>query len=105
MKEFTPKNATQALRLIRTTERANNLISEGYTFFEDKEADYVAVCKPGREAASYFMSTENGDFKCECPDFVKNGDYCKHTICWGSMQDEAEMWEAICAEVDARAEV
>jgi len=96
------KNATDALRLAMTAERAAKLLSEGYTFSYEG-CDAVAVCKPGRLAASYIINIHTGE--CDCPDFQnpQHKDFCKHTLCWAEIESERQMWEAICAEEEARA--
>ena len=91
-----PKTAADALRMARSWEKAMRLIEEGYSFVNcttpDSPITLIAVYKPedAPAAPSYwiragFMAEEipNG---CTCPDFVKHGFYCKHTLCWEDMQ-------------------
>ena len=95
----TPRNIDQARRQISRTERAKEIIEAGYTFSFDDEADTVAVCKPGRLAADYFIL----DGKCDCQDFQNHGDFCKHTLAAGLVQEEARA-EAQAAAYDAEME-
>jgi hypothetical protein len=105
MNTINPRNASEALRYARTAERAQNILKEGYTFHRDPNSDVVAVCKPGRLAASYWLNMlEPG---CDCPDFRKHKDYCKHTLASEMLEareDEEAGLEAQCAEYDLRAE-
>src|SRR5579859_6125884 len=91
-----PRNINDARRLILREERARLILKEGYTFWPDAELDTVAVCKPGRLAADYWI--DGG--KCDCPDFEAHGDFCKHVLAYDMVMEEA----AQVAEMDRRAE-
>ena len=101
MKTLTIKVTTeQASRYIRTANRAETLVADGYTF-DEIGAEMVAVTKPGKLAASYFINLHTAE--CDCPDFTGNGSFCKHLIAYAAIQEEARMWEAICKEAEFRA--
>lgn len=110
----TPRNANEARRLANSYEKALTMAAEGYTF-EKMESGSIAICKPGRLAASYWIGEHlDGTNGCDCPDFTKNGSFCKHTIFvlieWEKEAQEAlhkaeeeEMFEEQCREYDTRA--
>ena len=93
-----PRNAQQALQQARLHERAQAILAAGYQFIEDKDTDVVAVVKPGRLAASYWINLLSEG--CDCPDAMK-GNYCKHRAAWKLLQeqaaDDAANMEAQCA--------
>ena len=78
-----PRNAMEALRQATVFARAEQIISDGYSFWpdEDPTMDMVSVCKPGFLHADYWIT--DGGLVCDCPDFAKFKDFCKHTIAWG----------------------
>lgn len=90
LSEINPANALEALRLARTEESAKQILEEGYTFELDTELEMVAVCKPGKESAAYWIFLGEGDDLlpqgCNCPDFLQRGGYCKHTLAWETWQ-------------------
>ena len=78
--------------------KAIEIIKEGYTFSKDAETGVIAVCKPGRLAASYWINVlEEG---CDCPDYMKHGKYCKHTLANGILEEEEASMEAQCELYD-----
>jgi SWIM zinc finger len=94
-------NINEARRMANSYAKAQQIIKEGYTFHKDADSDVIAVCKPGRLAASYWINMlEPG---CDCPDYRKHGKYCKHTLANGILEDDAANMEAQCAEYDLRA--
>jgi hypothetical protein len=96
-----PKNANDASRFFRTATYAAKIVAEGlYQFEQDAETKTVYVMKPGRLAASYTITEEDG---CDCPNFLEHGGYCKHTLAWAEIKENAKMWEAICSEVEEQA--
>ena len=101
MKEITPRTPAEALRYARTWERAQNLIAQGYGFWQTEGAaptDAVAVLKPGETSPAYWLNEAfSGLDTCTCPDFEKHGDYCKHLIAWDEVCRDA----ARCAEYEA----
>ncbi len=84
----TPRTINEADRQIRTVEYARQIIAEGYSFWpdEDPEMDMVAISKPGTLCATYLLM-ENGT-ACDCLDFQKHQDYCKHIIAYSIVQAE-----------------
>ena len=103
MNANTPRNAQQAIAQANRFDRARQIIKEGYTFTDMGDGG-IAVCKPGKLAASYWI---DGPFckGCDCPDATKNGNRCKHMLAWESINAEEaaelEGLEAQCAEYDA----
>lgn len=95
------KNPTEALRYARCAERAETLLREGYTFWKDVELETVAVCKPKRLAASYWIDLRES--RCSCPDFEQHGDYCKHLLAFKMKEEEDDDADRRAeAEQDAR---
>jgi SWIM zinc finger len=98
-------NINLAVQQANRYERAKTLLKEGYTFHKDQGSDVVAVCKPGRLAASYWLNMLSEG--CDCPDFLKRGQPCKHMLAWDILEakamEEAGL-EAQCAEYEWRAE-
>jgi hypothetical protein len=80
-----PKNAQEALQQANRLQRARAILAEGYTFHKDKDSEAVAVCKPGRLAASYWINLLSEG--CDCPDSMKGND-CKHLLAWDILQTE-----------------
>jgi hypothetical protein len=101
MTNRTPRNAQEAMMQALRFERAKQILKEGYTFHPDADSDVVAVCKPGSLPAAYWLNMlEPG---CDCPDFLKRGQPCKHMIAWEILEATAS-FEAQCAEYEWRAE-
>jgi hypothetical protein len=100
MNSSTPNNINAAIKQANRRERALNILKEGYKF-EDMGEGVIAVTKPGTTAAAYWLNMITPG--CDCPDAMK-GNNCKHEIAWEILQDEAKMWDAACAEYDARIE-
>lgn len=73
-----PRTINEAIRQADTTERARQIIAQGYSFWPEADRDTIAICKPGFLHADYWLS-DNGK-TCDCPDFVKHQDYCKHVL-------------------------
>ena len=96
----TANNINTARRQANSYAKAQEIIKEGYCFHKDADSDVIAVIKPGTTAAAYWINMiEPG---CDCPDYMKHpGTFCKHTMAWDILQEEAAMWEAQCAEYDA----
>ena len=101
---------SNAARYFRCADRASRLLSEGYKIVEGRcvmpntpgAAFLFSVVSPALNAYSVNLA----EVTCNCPDFEKNGDFCKHLIFVAETEkDNAEMWNAICGEVDARAEL
>lgn len=90
---YTPKNAIEALELAKRTERARQILAEGYGFEKD-EFGTVSVSKPGKMEAVYFINLFHPG--CDCPDALKTGKPCKHEIAWGLLQEEAARDAAMC---------
>ena len=95
----TTNNINTARREANCYTKALQIIKEGYTFTKDADSEVIAVCKPGQLAASYWINMISEG--CDCPDFQKHGTFCKHTMANDLIEDEAKMWESICAEYDA----
>ena len=100
-----PKTAADALRMAKCWEKAMHLIEEGYRFInllKDVPVPghtLVAVYKTQEETTPTYWITagfSNMQEGCSCPDFVKHGKYCKHTLCWEDM----ESMEAAIAEYE-----
>lgn len=81
-----PRTASEALRLAKTEEKAQAILSEGYTFEQEEDTKTVSICKPGKLSASYWIM----DGECSCPDFQKHGNYCKHILAWGIWKETVE---------------
>jgi hypothetical protein len=92
---YEPKTASETARFITLTERARQIIADGYTFSTDAEVGITYVCKPGRLASDY----ELFDGKCTCPARQRER-FCKHEIAVALIEAETEMWEEICAEYE-----
>jgi hypothetical protein len=94
-----PKNAQEALQQANRLQRARAILAEGYTFHKDKDSEAVAVCKPGRLAASYWINLLSEG--CDCPDSMKGND-CKHLLAWKLLEtekaDDAANMEAQCKQ-------
>lgn len=77
-----PRTAPEALRQATVFARAEQIISDGYSFwpYTDTTIDMVAVCKPGFLHADYWIT--DGGKVCDCPDFEKHKDVCKHVAAW-----------------------
>lgn len=82
----TPKNAVEANEQAKRLDRAKALLAEGYTFYRDADSEVIAVCKPGRLAASYFINMLTPG--CDCPDFLKTEQACKHMYAYEILQNE-----------------
>src|SRR5438105_2764972 len=87
-----PSNAQAAWQLARCWQRALDILKAGYSFWPDEELESVAVCKPGRLYAHYLITRG----VCDCPDYGRNGDYCKHTLAY----EEHQRNQALCEEYD-----
>lgn len=85
-------------RRAKRLQAAKQTIADGYTYWKDADG-ITAVCKPGRLAATYFIGLWK-DGACECPDFEKHGDFCKHTIAAGLSEEEKQ---AASCEMDLHA--
>ena len=108
----TPKNASVALRLAIRHERAQQIITEGYTFHYDALLGITYVCKPGESTATYCICDKseivapNGG--CSCPDYQNpaHQDFCKHSLALAIYQTHQEElnFEAMCEDYDLRAQ-
>jgi len=88
---FIPTNAVDALRLARAESKAKAIITEGYTFEAQEGTSLIAVCKPGKLAAAYWIETASDGFwqGCNCPASVANGGtFCKHLLAYDRLQAE-----------------
>ena len=93
-----PTNINTARREANSYAKAEEIIKEGYSFTDELgDGTLIAVVKPGRLAASYWIT----DGECDCPDFMQRGTFCKHTMAHSIKQDEEKMMEALCAEWEA----
>ncbi len=90
-------NINTAIAQANRFSRAIQIIKDGYCFTVENSGS-IAVCKPGRLAASYWIT----DGECDCPDRMK-GNVCKHELAWEILEDERANMEAQCAEYDRRA--
>lgn len=101
-----PKDAQSAVRFCRCAEKAATMKADGYTIVPllDVE-DALFVHKPlnqnGIYQGGYAIDLLNQT--CNCPDFTRQGFFCKHLIFVAEdlRQEERSKWEAICAEVEA----
>lgn len=105
MQNATPKTAQAAIAQANRFQRAQAILTQGYTFSQDVELNTVLVTKPGRLAAEYTIGEQlTGRDGCSCPDFQRTGIPCKHMMAWEIVQkqeeEEAQMWEAQCARYD-----
>ena len=92
-------NINTAIAEALCMERALNILKEGYSFTDELgDGTLIAVCKPGKLAADYWIMFG----KCDCPDFMKTGRDCKHMIANEIKKADEEMMEALCAEWEAR---
>ena len=95
------RDAETALRFLRTAQKAETLIRDGYTF------NKWQTCNE-----SFFVHTPNGDCyavyadqeRCTCPDFEKHQDFCKHLLCAIEIRMEERMIEVAEAEETVRQE-
>ena len=91
-------NINQAINQANRLQRALTILKEGYKLTDELgDGSLIAVCKPGRLAASYWIT----DGECDCPDRAK-GNICKHELAWDVLKAEEEMMEALCKEWEAR---
>lgn len=93
-------NINSARRAANCYAKAEQIIKEGYRFEKDADSEVIAVIKPGKLAASYWINLLSEG--CDCPDFMKHGNFCKHTMANDLLEDEMAGLEAQCAEYDAR---
>ena len=104
---FTPKTAIEASRLIRCTEAAAKL--EAVIFWNGDNTCTLDSWKTnvaGKRVNSRYELELNGP-TCTCPDFEKNGLFCKHLIYAGAVAvQEAieEAQESLLAQMTADAE-
>ena len=101
-------NDSNASRYCRCKDRAANLIAEGYHFFPfTNDAGAYSVQSPSGNWYFVYTQGEGEAFRphCSCPDFAKHEDFCKHLLCASQLdaEDEADMWNSICAKVEADA--
>ena len=92
-----PKTAPEALRLARTEAKAKQILTEGYLFDLNEEAQTVNVFKPTEGTPSYVINLSNDtDFYpegCSCPDYQNRGSYCKHTLAWAEWETTVAGWK------------
>jgi hypothetical protein len=106
MNTFAPKTAIEASRLIRSTEAAAKL--DACIFWNGDNTCTLDSWKMG-EAGKKVKSRYELDLTaqtCTCPDFEKNGLFCKHLIYAGAVSVQAiieEQQEALLAQMDADA--
>ena len=98
---------SNAARYFRCADRAAALINAGYIFkpfATEPTAFYVDSPAGAQYIVHLHIGAEFGP-SCDCPDWKKNQDFCKHILCAAELyrEDDAAMWNAICEEVDARA--
>lgn len=92
-----PKNLNEARTQTNIVSRAEILFADGYTAYQTATAGVWGVYSP--EGKSYTVNLNKAT--CDCLCFTERRD-CKHRI--GLVlqlkreADEAEKWEAICAE-------
>ena len=90
---YSPKTATEAARVALLSERANEIIREGYAFSYDPDINVTYVCKPGQLSSAY----EIADGKCNCPARQKDPT-CKHEIAAQLKAEEEARDAAQCKE-------
>lgn len=94
-----PTTPADLIRYARSSEAARAILAAGYMFELDVELEIIFVYKPqagNRIVSADYMIDEDG---CSCPDFLKRGSYCKHTLA-AYLQQAAEI--AQCAEYETR---
>ena len=106
MNTFTPRTATEASRLIRSTEASFKLDCTMFWNVDNTLTMYsVKVENEIRTKSRYEIDLNKGT--CTCPDFEKNGLFCKHTIkadrTAADMEAETAQ-ESLLAQMDADAE-
>jgi SWIM zinc finger len=94
----TANNINTARRLANSAAKAEQILKEGYRFEKDADSEVIAVIKPGRLAASYWLNMLSEG--CDCPDYLKNGSFCKHTIANGILEDEEASLQFQCELYD-----
>ncbi len=109
-------NINEAVKQANRNSRAQNMQAEGYTVVIYKDWLTVEIHKPGNTTMMQDYMVNRLERTCTCED-AKRGNYCKHQMfvelvmetypqgkqALEEAQDEAAMWEAICAEYDLRA--
>lgn len=79
---FTPRDAQEAWRFAKSTEKAVRLFTEdGYTLQPLFDANFPGVYMVSSPAGnSYTVDLSKEQPSCNCPDFVRNGVFCKHGL-------------------------
>lgn len=103
-----PRNPQEAINQANRLQRAELLLTQGYTFTYDAELETVFVTKPGELHAAYTIGAQvDGTDGCSCPDKAK-GNVCKHEIAWSLIQkqeaEELAGLEAQCKQWEAENE-
>ena len=98
----TPTNTETLSRLAKRWEGAKEITRAGYWFIAREECGTVDVCKPVGGWA-YTIITE--DFfavgtGCNCLDFQKHGDFCKHTLAYQGRDEILTEFEAEACQMD-----
>jgi len=106
MMNFTPRTAVEALRYAKSAAKAKDALNnvEFVLWFNGDicTVDSWKVRGGLNVCDQYTVHIEAGT--CDCKDFAEKGSFCKHTIAVNmdiDAADEAVMWDAICAKVEA----
>ena len=102
----------QAIAEANRNTRAQNMKAEGY-YLQTGDWNKVEIFKPGNAGLLPDYTVNRTEATCTCKDFEKTNKTCKHQMFVEleaekypqaqEVMEEAKMWEAICAEYDARA--
>lgn len=94
----TPRNISDALRQAKCWEKAQGMKAEGYVWNTICK-NFFRIFKPEnttQDKADYVVDLTAGMEHCNCPDFEKHEDYCKHTL---FMQAEVKAQEDAAQQV------
>ena len=97
-----PKNTSIAVRLAKRWESAKQITRDGYYFDVKADMDIVLVCKPVGGWAYTIGDFCNPNAGCNCPDFKRHGDFCKHTLAYQGRQKLLTEIEAEECEMDVQ---
>lgn len=90
----------QARRQIAVWEKAVKLFQQGYTAYETAQKGVWGVYSPEGKAYTVNLNEQT----CDCPDFVKREDYCKHVVGLHYQLDKEAEEDALCAQAEVEAE-
>lgn len=108
----------EAIAQANRNARALNMKAEGYYTLAYANWLTVEVYKPGNQNMRPDYTVNRAESTCTCPDFGKTGKICKHQMfvelmlankpeaqtALAEAKEEAAMWNAVCAEYEARIE-